>query len=284
MVSPIENVALGSAPESEPSRQPSAEGTLAALHPQPKLAHAVARRWTAVVLGTPRWASAALIGAVVIFFGWLAVGRVGGVSDPSPKIVLPYASGAAGTGSSGTGTASPATGPPGALSSSGPSGLSGPREVTVHITGAVNAPGLYRLAAGARLMDALTASGGPAPGADLQRVNLAQPLADGERWFVPEVGAISVPSVVNPDGAVAPPPASGSEADGGTADATGTIRLNSASAEDLEDLPGVGPAIASAIVKFREANGPFTSIDGLLDVPGVGEGRLANWRDLLVLQ
>ena len=154
----------------------------------------------------------------------------------------------------------------------------------MHITGAVNAPGLYRLAAGARLMDALTASGGPAPGADLQRVNLAQPLADGERWFVPEVGAISVPSVVNPDGAVAPPPASGSEADGGTADATGTIRLNSASAEDLEDLPGVGPAIASAIVKFREANGPFTSIDGLLDVPGVGEGRLANWRDLLVLQ
>jgi competence protein ComEA len=136
-------------------------------------------------------------------------------------------------------------------------------------------------------MDAVSAAGGPAPGADLQRVNLAQPLADGERWYIPEEGVESVPSVVNPDSAhIASSP--GSTSGSGVTNAGGgiapsPIHLNTATVEELETLPGVGPAIAAAIVRHREANGPFASVDALLDVPGVGEGRLANWRELLLV-
>ena len=159
-------------------------------------------------------------------------------------------------------------------------------DLTVHVAGGVREPGLVRLPAGARVADALAAAGGAA-GADLDRVNLAERILDGQRIWVPRVGESSVPVPVG----LAPTAEAGGSShrrtDGGAASAgdsdSGPIRLNSADASALEELPGVGPATAAAIISYREEHGPFSSIDDLLEVRGIGPAKLAAMVDRLVL-
>jgi competence protein ComEA len=148
--------------------------------------------------------------------------------------------------------------------------------------GAVLAPGVVHVAAGARVVDAVAAAGGLAPGADAQRVNLAAPVADGSRIVVPAVG-VEVPAEV-PTSAVAAAGGPGGTTGGGATAAAGPVELNTATAEQLDGLPGVGPATAEAILAYREANGPFTSVEQLLDVRGIGEAKLESLRDLVVVR
>ncbi|WP_295840691.1 ComEA family DNA-binding protein [uncultured Microbacterium sp.] len=138
--------------------------------------------------------------------------------------------------------------------------------VYVHVAGAVRAVGLYRLDVGGRVADAIALAGGFADDADRAGVNLARPVTDGEQIVVPVLGAI-------PD-AVAP----GAAANGA---AGGLIDLNAATADQLDTLPRVGPAMAERIISWREQNGRFTSVDDLLSVPGIGDKMLAAIRDLV---
>lgn len=141
-----------------------------------------------------------------------------------------------------------------------------PAPVVVHVAGAVERPGVQRLPAGSRVIDAIDAAGGLRADADAGRVNLAAELVDGSQVYVPA------------EGEVAPASAglSGASDVGG-----GVIDLNTADATLLETLPGVGPATAAAIVDHRERNGPFASVEGLLDVRGIGEAKLAQLRELV---
>jgi competence protein ComEA len=140
-------------------------------------------------------------------------------------------------------------------------GVGQPTELVVHVAGAVAAPGLLRLPAGARVADALESAGGPLPEAWLDAVNLARPLSDGEQLVVPVRG-----EVTGAEGAPPPVPA----APGGILP-DGTVDLNRATPAELETLPGVGPVTAGRIVEHREANGPFTAVGQLRDVHGIGE-------------
>lgn len=143
-----------------------------------------------------------------------------------------------------------------------------PPQVVAHAAGAVQAPGVYRLDPGARAADLVAAAGGAAPDADLQQLNLAAPVADGERVYVPRAGEVVAPPVAGPSGGAA---GGGSEG--------GPVNINTATAEQLEELPGVGPAIAAAIVDERERRGRFAAVDDLLDVRGIGEAKLEQLRD-----
>ena len=132
--------------------------------------------------------------------------------------------------------------------------------LTIHVGGWVAEPGLVEVPGGSRVADAIAAAGGALPGADLSALNLASVLIDGEQIVVS-----------SPSGATT----ASHQAD------KGPIRLNSATAAELDELPGVGPVIAQRIVDFREANGPFGAVEDLLDVPGIGEAKLASLRDLV---
>ena len=141
-------------------------------------------------------------------------------------------------------------------------------EVVVHVAGAVVRPGLYRLPAGSRVADAIDRAGGPRPRADLDRLNLAARLADGQRLAVARRGEPPPPG-----------PASGSPAAGGDdAPPPGPIDLNTAGMAELETLPGVGPATARKILEERARRRGFRSIRDLLGVPGIGERRFAELR------
>lgn len=146
----------------------------------------------------------------------------------------------------------------------------------VHVSGAVRAPGVVVLGPGARVFEAVDLAGGASRDADLDRVNLAAPVVDGERIHVPRVGEDVIPALV--------PSVRPSAADVGGAAATDPIiDINAATAGELESLPGVGPTIAQAIVQTRTDRGPFLSVDELLDVPGIGETKLAQMRAFVVV-
>ncbi|MDN6399574.1 MAG: ComEA family DNA-binding protein [Brachybacterium sp.] len=146
---------------------------------------------------------------------------------------------------------------------------SAPPEIIIHVSGAVAAPGVVRLPGDARVDDALSAAGGATDDADLSAVNLARPLTDGEQIHVPLPGEAPRPASARPagptDGAADPVDQS-------------SIDLNTADAAELEELPGVGPAIAQRIVEHRDKNGPFTSVDGLLEGAGIGPSTLEEIR------
>jgi competence protein ComEA len=142
-----------------------------------------------------------------------------------------------------------------------------PREVVVHVAGAVARPGLYRLREGSRIDDAIAEAGGVRPKAALDLVNLAAPLADGQQVVVPLRG--SAEAVVG--------------ADAGAAGPVGKVHLNSATLEQLDELPGIGPVTAQQIIDYRDANGAFGSIDELDAVPGIGPTTLEQLRPLVDL-
>jgi competence protein ComEA len=151
-------------------------------------------------------------------------------------------------------------------------------DLAVHVTGQVATPGVYRLTPPALVQDALAAAGGPTATADLQRLNLAAPLADGMQIWVPGVDD-EPPSVVGPTG-----PAIGSDPGAGVDGAAQpTVDLNAATAADLESLPGVGPATAAAILAHRDQHGPFSSVDELIEVRGIGPAKLEAIRPLVTV-
>lgn len=147
-------------------------------------------------------------------------------------------------------------------------------ELIVHVSGAVAAPGVVRLPPGSRVDDALQAADGPTGEAELASVNLARPVVDGEQVHVPVPGEEpQLPTGPPPEGEAATP---GDEDGSGGASA---IDLNDATAAELEELPGVGPAIAQRIIEHREKNGPFRSVDDLVEVSGIGPATLENIRE-----
>lgn len=138
----------------------------------------------------------------------------------------------------------------------------------VDVAGWVRRPGVYEFEEGARVIDAIDAAGGARTGAMLESLNLAAPLTDGSQILVPKEG----------DEAAAPAPSGSGEAVAGA-----LINVNSASATELEALPGVGEVIAQAIVDYRTENGPFASVDQLLDVSGIGDATLESIRELVTV-
>jgi len=144
--------------------------------------------------------------------------------------------------------------------------------LTVHVAGAVRRPGVYRLAAGARVDDALRRAGGPARRADLSAVNLAARLEDGRQVVVPA----RAPGGSAAAAPAAAAPGAGAAGAGGTAAPAGApINLNTATLEQLDTLDGVGPGIAQRILDYREQHGGFRRVEELAEVPGIGDKRLA---------
>ncbi|MDD5370856.1 MAG: helix-hairpin-helix domain-containing protein [Anaerolineaceae bacterium] len=141
----------------------------------------------------------------------------------------------------------------------------------VQVIGAINQPGVVAVPMGSRVQDAIDAAGGMRPDAEIQSLNLARILQDGERIYVPSIGEYvltnATPPPARPD---IPLPAS-------------LINLNTASQAELEQLPSIGPSKAQAILGYRQSQGAFTSIDELLDIPGIGPSLFAKIKDLVTI-
>jgi competence protein ComEA len=139
--------------------------------------------------------------------------------------------------------------------------------LVIDVAGAVRHAGLYRLRSGSRIDDAIAAAGGPTAKAQLDSVNLAAPVADGEQIVVPGRGAAGV--------AAASPPAAGSSP-------SAPLDLNSATLEQLEGLPGIGPVTAQKILDYRQAHGAFHAVAELEGVPGIGPAHMAQLKGLVI--
>jgi competence protein ComEA len=138
-------------------------------------------------------------------------------------------------------------------------------KIVVHVVGAVRRPGLYALRKGARIADAVRRAGGTTRKANLEAINLAAPVEDGLQVVVPRRQPVVLP------GSAAP----------GETQTAGPVHLNTASLEQLDTLPGVGPVTAQKIVDWRQTHGAFTSVDDLDAIPGIGPARLEQLRDLV---
>ncbi|MSZ30494.1 MAG: ComEA family DNA-binding protein [Actinobacteria bacterium] len=145
-------------------------------------------------------------------------------------------------------------------------------KVVAHVAGAVVTPGIVTLKEGQRVVDAIGAAGGARPDADVDQLNLAARVADGERIFVPVRGAPIIAAA-----------SSGGSVLGSSKSPSGPIHLNSATSAELETLPGIGPSLAGAIMKLRVDRGGFRSVGDLRDVPGIGEARFSQLESLVAL-
>ena len=156
----------------------------------------------------------------------------------------------------------------------GPSGLAAPAPsptaatIIVDVAGWVRRPGVYDFRQGDRVIDAIRMAGGGRPGADLTSINLAAPLTDGQQIVVPRKGKLGAGGSGSGGAAVAP----------GSGGAEPLINLNTATLDQLESLPGIGPALGQRIIDYRQEHGSFRSVDDLLNVSGIGEKRLADLR------
>jgi len=162
-------------------------------------------------------------------------------------------------------TGTPASGPAGSESAESPGG-DGPNRLIVHVAGKVRTPGVVTLPKGSRVLDAVDAAGGALDGVDLTGLNLARQVADGEQVLV----------------GVTPPP--GTDVAGGASNATADlVNLNTATSEQLDALPGIGPALAGRILAWREEHGRFGSVEELQEVSGIGPARFAELADLVTV-
>lgn len=184
-------------------------------------------------------------------------------------------------------------------------GASGEATVRVHVAGAVNNPGVYTLPAQGRAVDAIAAASGAAADADLDRVNLAGALSDGVQIYVPHRGETAAPAQIQPNGGTAnagqgnaangasqngasqggtqPHPARTLTPAGSAQKGSTPVNINTATAEELQTLPRIGPAMAQRIIAWREAHGGFHSVDELDAVPGIGPSMLENLRPLVTV-
>ena len=206
-----------------------------------------------------------------------------------------------GTQSGAQSTAQPGANP----SESAQGGASGEATVRVHVAGAVNNPGVYTLPAQGRAVDAIAAASGAAADADLDRVNLAGALSDGVQIYVPHRGETAAPAQIQPNGGTAnagqgnaangaaqngasqggahPQPARTLTPAGSAQKGSTPVNINTATAEELQTLPRIGPAMAQRIIAWREAHGGFRSVDELDAVPGIGPSMLENLRPLVTV-
>ncbi len=152
---------------------------------------------------------------------------------------------------------------PGAVQQAASSSPSPSVTLMVDVAGEVREPGVYEFVEGDRVIDAIERAGGSMPKADLSLLNLAAPLADGTQILVPKTG----PAVAGVPGGTAP------------GSSSGLININSATATELESLSGIGEVLAATIVEYRETNGPFASVEDLMDVSGIGPATLDEIRD-----
>ena len=183
---------------------------------------------------------------------------------------------ASGVGNGGAGLASSA-GPASSGGATSGGDTAGSGQIVVDVDGAVAHPGLYKLPPGSRVQAALAAAGGLSPQADAHRINRAAKLYDGQKLYVLSQGESAPPlAASNGQGCEGQSCTSADGADAGSdAEGQGLVNINTANATQLTQLPGVGPAIAQKIIDYRTANGPFTSVDDLTKVPGIGAAKLA---------
>ena len=151
-----------------------------------------------------------------------------------------------------------------------------PPQVTVHVLGAVRSPGVYQLSLGSRVADAVASAGGVGDDVDIERVNLAAALLDGQRVYIARRGQSSAPDLASD-----PAPVVSGDSGGSATGAPALVNLNSATEQELESLPGVGPSTAAAIIELRRRVGRFSSVDQLLDARGIGDAKLAALRDFV---
>ena len=152
-----------------------------------------------------------------------------------------------------------------------------PKKIIVHIKGQVKNPGVLTLEEGQRVNDALTMAGGQSDKADLNAVNLAEPLIDGQEVYIPAKGEKASPSPVNK-------PAAQKAASSGGNVSDGKIDLNTADQKQLEQLPGVGPSTAAKILEYRKANNGFKSVNELQEVPGIGAKKFEEMKNSAVVR
>ena len=208
---------------------------------------------------------ASAFGVVVMVVGVWWVVRV---PPPPPEASIPFA-----TTSVVSNAIASNTGETSALPSS--------VNIMVYVSGEVVKPGVYVLLATARVIDALQAAGGATNHADLVVVNLAAPLVDAAQVFIPRMGSTPRVTLPRPHAGINLPIAGGSGGagpGGGATSTAGIVDINSATLSDLDALPGVGPSTAQAIIDYRTANGPYASVDDLLNVRGIGPSKLAAMR------
>lgn len=222
---------------------------------------------------------------VVVAIGTLGTHSTAGVTVTSGPSV------ADGPGSVPGASVRPTAGADSDTGAGSPSATARAAVVSVYVLGAVVRAGVVEVPAGTRVDVVLQRAGGATADADLARLNLARPVVDGERLYVPRVGETEVPEALPPDapgaGGSGAGGAGGAAAGGGTGGATGSggdaggavVDLNTADQATLETLPGIGPALAARILAWREEHGGFATVDDLLEVSGIGDTRLAELRD-----
>ncbi|CAB5039234.1 unannotated protein [freshwater metagenome] len=223
-----------------------------------------------------------LVALVALGLGWTSLRRPASLDDR-----LPIAS------SSPSDQAAPSAGvadPPAAGIKAPVGGQSAPTgPVFVHVAGAVLSAGVVQLPNGSRVVDAVAAAGGLRPDADSNRVNLAATLIDGSQVMIPSLGEPNPVQVPVVQGAASGASAGGASAGvsagagSGAGEVAGPVNLNTATLEQLETLPGVGPATAQAILAFRDKEGSFKSIEALLDVRGIGDAKFEALRELITV-
>lgn len=153
------------------------------------------------------------------------------------------------------------------------------KELAVHVTGAVNRPGVYYFKEGTRVITAVEKAG-PLPEADLNSLNLAQPLVDGSKIYVPRQGE----SLQTPGASSGVVPGGNSFTDVASSSKGGKVNVNTATVKELDDaLPGIGPTLAQRIVDYREQHGPFRSPEDIKNVSGIGERRFEQIKDLITI-
>jgi competence protein ComEA len=218
-------------------------------------------------------------GAVVLVTGVLGLVSMRGASGSGGSVLLdtaaaPGVGGEQGLALAGEGRALLDAGEPAEATTT-----TEPPQIWVQVAGAVVLPGVYCLSADARVFEALAEAGGATADADKDAVAMAATLFDGCRVYVPKVGEMPAGTVVGPTTFSAG--VFGSPVVAETS--RGSVSLNTATAEQLDTLPGIGPALAAQIVAYRESQGPFTSVEQLTDVPGIGSAKLEQLRPLVGL-
>jgi competence protein ComEA len=216
----------------------------------------------------------AAVAVVVVAVGvrYVVLPRSAGPSEANAVVLAPAASSssaAGGTGAEGGGSSW--------ATAASPSPSASP-DLVVYVCGAVRAPGVVRLPAGARVTDALQIAGGPTGKAELAAVNLAAPVTDGQQIVVPEKGATSAVTVAPAGGA-----SGGLGAAGGTSGPAAPVNINTASLEELDALDGVGPSTAQKIIDYRTEHGGFKTIDEIKEVPGIGDAKFAAMKDSITV-
>ncbi|PZF10597.1 hypothetical protein DEJ25_12205 [Curtobacterium sp. MCPF17_011] len=217
----------------------------------------------------------AVLALGVVVAGWWGGGRGGEESGSGVTVV---------SGAPTVGVPEPSAAVPVPSSTAAPTASASPATAVLYVVGAVEHAGVVTVAADDRVADALAAAGGAVADADLSRLNLARPVVDGERLYVPRVGETDVPAEL-PAGAGAGPGGSASGTTGSSGAGSGAgavpdvVDLNTADAAALETLPGIGPALAERILSWRDEHGGFRSVEDLLEVSGIGEGRFAELQD-----